>query len=198
MKLSSALGFFRFVVRIFKKLVYLLFLVLNLTAKYGIIALLAYVLSTAAKLEYDYMKKYANAYSQMVREHDRQLLAGKMIDSQSCWERQGEVLQSAYLEEKSRRNAAELNLRQAAQETYYILRILEQDHPEVFKEIIRNHRIPADVMNLFREFDEWYGDQFEDEDVDQEPCNEGWTPFIDIFGKETNTGFEYMEHETDY
>ncbi len=148
--------YLRFVGRILKKLVYLTYLMLNLTGKYVIIALFAYVLANAAKLEYDYMKKYEDKHSEITREHARQILVSQMIDSQTCWERQGEVLQSVYLEEKARRNAAEQHLRQNALETYHILRQLERDHHDIFKEIMADHKIPVDVMRLFREFDEWF------------------------------------------
>ena len=139
-----------------KKLVCFLFRVLDFTGKYGMIALMAYVLANAAKLEYDYMSKYEDKNAEVSREHSRQILVSQMIDSQTCWERQGEVLQSAYLEEKARRNKAELHLRQSALETYHILRQLEQDHPDIFKEIMNDHRIPTDVMRMFREFDTWF------------------------------------------
>ena len=152
--------FLRFVDRILKKFARFVYLVLDLTGKYAIIALLAYVLANAAKLEYDYMSKYEGKHAEEVREvareHGRQILVSRMIDSQSCWERQGEVLQSAYLEEKARRNASEQNLRQNALETYHILRQLERDHPDVYKEVMRDHKIPADVWHLFRQFDEWF------------------------------------------
>jgi hypothetical protein len=150
-----------------KKLIRFLFRVLDFAGKYGMIALMAYVLANAAKLEYDYMKKYEGKHAEEVREvareHDRQILVSQMIDSQSCWERQGEVLQSAYLEEKARRNAAEQNLKQNALETYYILRQLEREHPEVYKEVMEDHKIPPDVWYLFREFDQsfFYGDEID-------------------------------------
>ncbi len=169
-----------------KKLTCFLFRLLNFIGKYGMIALMMYVLANAAKLEYDYMSKYENQHMEVAREHSRQILVSQMIDSQTCWERQGEVLQTAYLEERARRLKTDFHLRQAAYETYYILRILERNHPDIFKEIMRDHRIPADVLRLFQEF---AGEYFDKDEIDP--------GYYKLPGDTPDWKLECMEHNTD-
>lgn len=103
---------------------------------WSVLALAAYILFNSAVLELQYMKKYENSHAQMVREHDRQLVVGQMIQSQIAWEETSQSLKVAYLEERAERIHIERKLSITQHEIYLFFRHLEKLHPGVVAEVI--------------------------------------------------------------
>ena len=108
----------------------------NLLSLTVIVFLSTYVLTHAAKLEYDYTYKYEVAYENMVTEHEQQLIIGEMIQSQQAWERTADALRVAYGDEKAKANQMKLQLDVEAYELYVFMKILNRDFPGVANEVI--------------------------------------------------------------
>lgn len=137
--------------------------VLDFAGKYGMIVLCAFVLSHAAMIESAYFTKYEDSFAAMEREHARQLVVGEMVNSQASWERTGEALRMAYRDERATRIKAERDLILASQETYHILRKLEDCYPEVYADVMKDNRLPASIFDIFELLDGWLKDELPDD-----------------------------------
>lgn len=108
---------------------------IDFTARYVTLGLVIFVAFNAAMLEQAYMKKYENAYDQMIQEHEQQLIIAEAIRSQQAWMKSAEASRENFLGERTERQKAERNLRVHQFEVYAFFKILLRKYPEVYAEI---------------------------------------------------------------
>ena len=94
------------------------------------------VLLNAAALEANYFRKYENAHSQIVIEHQRNLVVGEILQSQMAWERTADGLRQAYLDERANRCQIEKQLKIREYEWFAFLKVLEKKYPGATMEVL--------------------------------------------------------------
>jgi len=114
-----------------------LFKFVRFTALCSLVGLCIYTLSNLAILEFNYCEKYENAYNQMLREHDRQLLAGNMIRSQQSWEKSADLIGVAYQQERADRVFKERQLVVTQHEIYAFMKMLDKMYPGAQEDVTR-------------------------------------------------------------
>lgn len=166
-----------------KKLTRITIKTLDFGAKYVIMILLGWVLMSTAMWHGKYTSHYADAidarerevtaaqlasylasqravqlYEQqmtvMTHEHDRQMIAARMIQSQEDWVKQCEYMREAYMEEKAKRMQAKRDFYRTAQEMYHLIRTLEYEYPEVYDEAVPDvmKKLPQELQDALRRF----------------------------------------------
>lgn len=94
------------------------------------------------ELETAYLEKYDSAFinmalqrEQLMRDHDRQMVFGKVLASQAAWEKAGSALHTAFVDERAERIQAERKEYYLRMEIYTFMKMLDAHYPGVKEEI---------------------------------------------------------------